>query len=325
MIGAANVNGKVANKKELQGYVTVPNKILIEDDSKAKQAIKDTLKDCVEGNFSKYLIKISERPYGDASDKKITTWEFNNEDITKIKDSTFAYYNGFLDIGENDYAFNEVNVKMQNCLKIGEQAFFRNSCLHEIYFPKVKEIGGNAFVNTFMKRIDLPDCIKIDNYVFQNCFRVEEINLPKVKELGDGVFQDTGLMSSLSNISLPSMTYFNTSCFNGSVFQNALFSNENITQMGGNYYFYAPFMDGKKIKRIIIPKCTTVPKLGSVDGLVGNNATLKAQVTIYVPRAMVEQYKAATNWSAFNIAAIEDNRAELQGIFTELDELEGWS
>lgn len=325
MIGAANVNGKVANKKELQGYVTVPNKILIEDDSKAKQAIKDTLKDCVEGNFSKYLTKISERPYSDASDKKITTWEFNNEDITKIKDSTFAYYNGFLDIGENDYYFNEVNVKLPNCLEIGEQAFFRNACLHEIYFPKVKEIGQGAFLNTFMKRIDLPECIKIDSYVFQNCFNVKEINLPKVKKLGDSVFQDTGMNSSLSNISLPSMTYLNSYYFYGSVFQNALFSNENITQMGGSSQYYAPFRDSQRIKRIIIPKCTTVPKLGSVDGLVGDNATLKAQVTIYVPRAMVEQYKAATNWSAYNIAAIEDNRAELQGIFTELDELEGWN
>lgn len=324
MIGAANVNGKVANKKELQGYVTVPNKILIEDDSKAKQAIKDTLKDCVEGNFSKYLIKIGERPYGD-TDKKVTIWEFNNEDITKIKDNTFAHYNGFLDIGEDDYAFNEVNVKFPNCLEIGEQAFYRNTCLHEIYFPKVKRIGRTAFYNTFMKRIDLPDCMKIGSYVFQNCFRVEEINLPKVKELGDGVFTDTGLMSSLSNISLPSMTYFNSYYFDGSVFQNALFSNENITQMGGSSQYYAPFKDSQRIKRIIIPNCTVVPKLRSVDGLVGNNATLKAQVTIYVPRAMVEQYKAATNWSAFNIAAIEDNRAELQGIFTELDELEGWS
>lgn len=324
MIGAANVNGKVANKKELKGYVTVPNKILIEDDSKAKQAIKDTLKDCVEGNFSKYLVKIGERPYHD-TDKKVTIWEFNNEDITKIKDSTFAHYNGFLDIGENDYYLNEVNVKMPNCLKIGERAFYGSNCLHEIYFPKVKEIGQNAFYNTFMKRIDLPDCIKIGNNVFWSCYYVEEINLPKVKELGDGVFRDTGENGGLSNISLPSMTYFNNSCFDGSVFQNALFSNENITQMGGNYYFYAPFKDSERIKRIIIPKCTTVPKLGSVDGLVGNNATLKAQVTIYVPRAMVEQYKAATNWSAFNIAAIEDNRAELQGIFTELDELEGWS
>lgn len=324
MIGAANVNGKVANKKELQGYVTVPNKILIEDDSKAKQAIKDTLKDCVEGNFSKYLVKIGERPYHDTN-KKVTIWEFNNEDITKIKESTFARYNGFLDIGQNDYYFNEVNVKMPNCLKIGERAFYRSSCLHEIYFPKVKEIEQDAFHSTFMKRIDLPDCIKIGNNVFWSCYYVEEINLPKVKELGDAVFQYTGEYRGLSNISLPSMTYFNNSCFNGSVFQNALFSNENITQMGGNYYFHAPFCDSERIKRIIIPKCTTVPKLGSVDGLVGNNATLKAQVTIYVPRAMVEQYKAATNWSAFNIAAIEDNRAELQGIFTELDELEGWS
>ena len=324
MIGAANVNGKVANKKELQGYVTVPNKILIEDDSKAKQAIKDTLKDCVEGNFSKYLVKIGERPYGD-TDKKVTIWEFNNEDITKIKDSTFAYYNGFLDIGENDYPFNEVNVKLPNCLEIGEESFYRNTCLHEIYFPKVKRIGQNAFFNTFMKRIDLPECIEIGSNAFQRCFHVKEINLPKVKKLSDYVFQDTGMNSSLSNISLPSMTYLNSYYFNGSVFQNALFSNENITQMGGSSQYYAPFWGSKEIKRIIIPNCTVVPKLGSVDGLVGNDATIKAQVTIYVPRAMVEQYKAATNWSAYNIAAIEDNRAELQGIFTELDELEGWS
>lgn len=325
MIGAANVNGKVANKKELQGYVTVPNKILIEDDSKAKQAIKDTLKDCVEGNFSKYLIKISERPYSDTSDKKIITWEFNNEDITKIKDNMFAYYNGFLDIGEDDYSFNEVNVKMPNCLEIGENSFYRNSCLHEIYFPKVKKIGRNAFLNTLMKIIDLPECIEIDSYAFQLCYHVKEINLPKVKKLGEGVFRDTGRYSSLSNISLPSMTYLNSYCFDSSVFQNALFSNENITQMGGSSQYYAPFRDSTKIKRIIIPNCTTVPKLGSVNGLVGENAAIKAQVTIYVPRAMVEQYKTATNWSAFNIAAIEDNRAELQGIFTELDELEGWS
>ena len=43
MIGAANVNGKVANKKELQGYVTVPNKVVWDKEkiAEVEQAAQD--------------------------------------------------------------------------------------------------------------------------------------------------------------------------------------------------------------------------------------------------------------------------------------------
>ena len=388
MIGAANVNGKVANKKELQGYVTVPNKVVWDKEkiAEVEQAAQDkvnaaeakaaqdiaaaaaenekalaakdkeckakieevkaqsdervdnTVNEIVQGDYN-YCEFVREEPVSDTDSRLCGYYRFYNDKITRVGYYAFASASYYQILGnywnrkeESDKYDSRVYVTLDlpNCTQIMDKAFYKQP-ISELKLPKCKGIMENAFNYSGegkIKKLDLPECTRIEDSAFYYQ-PISEINLPKCIDINQA-FNET---AKITKIYLPAMTDVSKTMFSGCPnLESALFDNENITKLGGSAYYYAPFYytsytNAKdcNLKHIIIPNCTTVPKLGSVDGLVGDNATAKAKVTIYVPRAMVEQYKAATNWSAFNIAAIEDNRAELQGIFTELDELEGWS
>ena len=388
MIGAANVNGKVANKKELQGYVTVPNKVVWDKEKIAEieQAAQDRVnaaeakaaqdiaaaaaenekalaakdKECeakiaevkaqsdervdnainetIQGDYN-YCEFVREEPISNTDSRLCGYYRFYNDKITIV--GYYAFASGFFKILGNYWDRKEesdkydsrvyITVDLPNCTQIMDSAFYAQP-ISELKLPKCRIIEGSAFnyVGSIgkIKKLDLPECttIKIAAFHYQP---ISEINLPKCIDI-ENAFNNS---AEITKVYLPAMTDVSKKMFSECPnLESVLFDNENITKFGGSAYYFAPFYytsytsaENCNLKHIIIPKCTTVPTLGSVDGLVGNNATAKAKVTIYVPRAMVEQYKAATNWSAYNIAAIEDNRAELQGIFTELDELEGWS
>lgn len=388
MIGAANVNGKVANKKELQGYVTVPNKVVWDKEkiAEVEQAAQDKVnaaeakaaqdiaaaaaenekalaakdKECeakiaevkaqsdervdnainkvILGNYN-YCEFIREEPVSDTDSRLCGYYRFYNDKITRVGYYAFAsssYYQilgNYWDRKEESNKYESrvyVTADLPNCEMIMDYAFYLQP-ISELKLPKCKiilEYAFNTVSKGYIKKLKLPECIKIEDSAFYNQ-PISEINLPKCIYI-DSAFNET---AEVIKVHFPAMTDVSRTIIRGcSTLISALFDNENITKFGGSGYYYAPFYYTSytsakdcNLKHIIIPKCTTVPKLSSVDGLVGDNATAKAKVTIYVPRAMVEQYKAATNWSAYNIAAIEDNRAELQGIFTELDALEGWS
>lgn len=388
MIGAVNVNGKVANKKELQGYVTVPNKVVWDKEkiAEVEQAAQDKVnaaeakaaqdiaaaaaenekalaakdKECeakieevkaqsdgrvdnainetIQGDYN-YCEFVREEPVSDTDSRLCGYYRFYNDKIIIIGFYAFAsssYYQilgNYWDRKEESNKYDSrvyVAVDLPNCTQILDCAFYKQP-ISELKLPKCRTISDSAFNYTkegYIKKLDLPECIRINDSAFY--FQpISEINLPKCIDI-DNAFNDS---AKITKVYLPAMTDISKKMFSGCPnLESVLFDNENITKFGGSYSFYAPFYytsytsaKNCNLKHIIIPNCTTVPKLGSVDGLVGDNATAKSKVTIYVPRAMVEQYKAATNWSAYNIAAIEDNKAELQGIFTELDELEGWS
>lgn len=389
MIGAANVNGKVANKKELQGYVTVPNKVVWDKEKIAEieQAAQDKVnaaeakaaqdiaaaaaenekalaakdKECeakieevkaqsdervdnainetIQGDYN-YCEFVREEPISDTDSSLCGYYRFYNDKITIVQGYAFASHSLYNLLGnywgrkeESDKYDSRVyvTVDLPNCEMILDNAFLEQRIVSELKLPKCKRINNSAFKAASggkIEKIDLPECIRIEDKAFYYQ-PISEINLPKCIYINDA-FNDR---AEITKVYLPAMTDVSERMFSECPnLESALFDNENITTFGGSAYYDAPFYypsytsaKNCNLKHIIIPKCTTVLKLGSVDGLVGDNATAKAKVTIYVPRAMVEQYKAATNWSAFNIAAIEDNRAELQGIFTELDELEGWS
>ena len=388
MIGAANVNGKVANKKELQGYVTVPNKVVWDKEkiAEVEQAAQDKVnaaeakaaqdiaaaaaenekalaakdKECeakiaevkaqsderVDNAINKVILGdynycefIREEPVSDTDSRLCGYYRFYNDKITLVGYYAFAsrsYYQILGDYWDRKEESNKydsrvyVTADLPNCEMIMDYAFYKQP-ISELKLPKCKIILEHAFYTDsegYIKKLKLPECIEIEDSAFCNQ-PISEINLPKCTYI-DSAFNKT---AEVIKVHFPAMTDVSRKIISEcSTLRSALFDNENITKFGGSVYYYAPFYYSSytsakdcNLKHIIIPKCTTVPKLGSVDGLVGENATAKAKVTIYVPRTMVEQYKAATNWSAYNIAAIEDNRAELQGIFTELDALEGWS
>ena len=344
MIGAANVNGKVANKKELQGYVTVPNKVVWDKEkiAEVEQAAQDKIsaaeakaaqdiaaaaaenekalaakdKECkakieevkaqsdervdnainevVQGDYN-YCEFVREEPISDTDSRLCGYYRFYNDKITKVGFYAFAsssYYQilgNYWDRKEESDKYESrvyITLDLPNCEMIMDYAFYKQP-ISELKLPKCKRIMENAFSHLGspgeIKKLDLPECTTIEDSAFYYQ-TISEINLPKCIDI-DSAFNKT---AKITKIYLPAMTDVSKTIIQEcSTLISALFDNENITKLGGSAYYYAPFYypsymsaNNCNLKHIIIPKCTTVPKLGSVDGLVGENVAAKAKVTI---------------------------------------------
>lgn len=80
---------------------------------------------------------------------------------------------------------------VEGTIKIGDGAFYGNSCLESIVLPStIVEIGNNAFYGCYFTRILLPDSIKrIGDFAFGNCEFLSKIVIPKGLEfLGKEAF-----------------------------------------------------------------------------------------------------------------------------------------
>lgn len=80
---------------------------------------------------------------------------------------------------------------VEGTIKIGDGAFYGNSCLESIVLPStIVEIGNNAFYGCYFTRILLPDSIKrIGDFAFGNCEFLSKIVFPKGLEfLGKEAF-----------------------------------------------------------------------------------------------------------------------------------------
>lgn len=88
----------------------------------------------------------------------------------------------------------------EGTIKIGDGAFYENSCLESIVLPStIVEIGNHAFFGCFFTRILLPDSIKkIGNLAFGNCEFLSKIVIPKGLEfLGEKAFWGCKRISEL--------------------------------------------------------------------------------------------------------------------------------
>ena len=152
---------------------------------------------------------------------------------------------------------------------IGGSAF--NSCtsLTSIAIPNsVTSIGNDAFSNcSGLTSIIIPNSvISIDERAFSNCTSLTSITIP------DGV-------TSISNLIFLNCTGLTSITIGNSV--------TNIGQMA--------FYDCISLTEIDFSTHTTVPTLYSTDAFENTPANL----TIKVPSALVDEWKAATNWVAY--------------------------
>ncbi len=155
---------------------------------------------------------------------------------------------------------------------------------------QIKQLGWYAFYNCIaLECVDLPNITIMGQGVFTGCSGLKKINIPKITALQQGTFSGC---SSLVVLDLPGVT--------------ALMGN----QMVKNCYALTA----------MILRYTSVCGFQYSGGLAASSiATGKAY--IYVPSALVDSYKAATNWSQFadQFRALEDYTVD--GTITgELDE-----
>lgn len=174
----------------------------------------------------------------------------------------------------------------------------------------ITTIGITAFsFCTALEIVDLPEVTDLGNQTFQDTGVFKVFNAPKATTSGNGVF----VRSQNTKITLPSLIDIKPSMFQYSRLDYADFS--SAASIATCAFQSCP------LTKLILRKTDSICVLSAADG-VGYSVNIpKGTGYIYVPRALVDTYKAATNWSTYatQFRALEDYTVD--GTITgELDE-----
>lgn len=157
--------------------------------------------------------------------------------------------------------------------KVGAYAFYKCTALTSINLTKCTEIGTDAFNNcSALAFVDLPNCTIMTAHPFSQCKALEKVHLPALKEIPTQGFQN----ASGKIIDTSKLTYI------------------------GNYAIHQGWFDHLLLRN------------NTICSLHSSTSGINAVGRVYVPAALVDTYKAATNWSAYStkFRPLEDYTAD---------------
>ena len=226
--------------------------------------------------------------------------------------------------GVDGYSPITVNVEASGNTDLEDALITHKISLAEYSNDRVTSVGyGTFYGNTNMAKISVPNVKSIDGYAFYKCTSLTTFDAPLLTSVGTYAFSYTKLSSiyfpaletsttySFSDITmpstvcLPSLKTVANSCFRNS--KGITSADFAIVSKVDNLAFY--FCNG--LETLILRKADAICTLSNTNAL---SSTKIANGTgyIYVPSALVEEYKVATNWSTYSaqIRAIEGSEYE---------------
>ena len=243
-------------------------------------------------------------------------------DIDALVNRTITEYSSdtLTTVGERAFYSCEslTTVDLPACTTVKSSGF--NSCtvLKEIDLPVCTTVGNSAFSYCdFLTTVDLPACTSIGTHAFHYCTRLASVNLPVCKSINTNAFLSC---TSLKEIDLPACTTVGDSAFNGGSLTTI---NLPVCKTIGDRAF-----GNCDFTSVDLPVCTSIDEdafyaclalvtliLRSETMVTLNNINAFASTPIesgtgyiYVPSALIDTYKADTNWSTYanQFRAIED-------------------
>lgn len=225
----------------------------------------------------------------------------------------------------NAYAFYKCDaiteVNFPNVTSINVASFQQCGNLQYAYFPKLTDIDANAFAYTKLQTADFPlvtgittggflDCSElvtanfpiatsVGSKAFNGCASLESINAPEITSVGSGTFEGC---SALTSLYFPKAKTINGRAFFGCSSATKIDLPVAATIPGGY-----TFGDCTALTALILRKSDAICTLAYATSF--NNTPISGGTGyIYVPAALVDNYKSATNWSTYanQIRAIED-------------------
>lgn len=168
----------------------------------------------------------------------------------------------------------------------------------------ITTVGSYGFAGcTALESVDLPAVTRIGDHGFAMCSKLENINFPMLGSIAYNSFRNcTKLTQFITNSHFSSR--LDSSTFEGcSSLVKADFYHI-ATAEGISSYALACAM----LETVIIRNTDAVPYMGKNAFGAASTKMNKGEGNIYVPAAMVDAYKAGTNWAAYadQIRAIED-------------------
>ena len=201
---------------------------------------------------------------------------------------------------------------------VGKSAFYGCTALTAVDVPNATSIASFAFLGcTALASVNAPNVTKAGgvydetNGVFRDCTSLTSVNLTNLVSMGGGLFYNC---TALTHVGLPSVTICQGRIFQGCT-NLAVVDLTVVTSILGFYGLY-----GCTNLKAVILRAGSVVTLGA-GNCFQNSSVANGTGYIYVPSALVDTYKAATNWSTYaaQFRALEDYTVD--GTITgELDE-----
>jgi hypothetical protein len=149
-----------------------------------------------------------------------------------------------------------------------------------------------------LKTVDLPNATSIGTYAFYYCTAMTRITAPKVTTLNTYAFYNS---DKLASVNFPLATTIPTQCFYScSILSKADFG--AAKSIAANALVYCEALTALILRRADAI-CTLANKNALTDTAIANGTGY-----VYVPAALIETYKTASNWSTYaaQFRAIED-------------------
>ena len=175
--------------------------------------------------------------------------------------------------------------------------------LTSVELPAATSVGSSAFQGcTGLTSVELPAAISVGSNAFQGCTALTSVELPAATSVGSNAFQGC---TALTSVELPCLRTVGWMMFQGcSSLKVVDFGTDSIgpASLGSNCFQQCTALD-----TMILRRSTSVVPMGALSTFTGTPIA-NGTGYIYVPRALVDKYKAATNWSVYadQIRAIED-------------------
>ena len=225
-----------------------------------------------------------------------------------------------------------IHANLPKITSIGSNMFEGCTQLTSVDMPLLSSItGGYSFYNCqSLTSVNMPLLSSIiADRTFRSCKNLTSIDLPELTKVGTGTFTDC---TSLTSVNLPKLSVSTGSevqNFNGmkDMF-NGCTALPSITLPSITVIYEAMFQKCSSLKKVDTPavvnilnfafdKCTSLVALilrsDTCSGLQSTSVFSSTPITsgtgyIYVPAALVDSYKSATNWSnyASQFRALED-------------------
>lgn len=204
----------------------------------------------------------------------------------------FSITNNATEISGHSFEYKYLKTgSFPNATKVGENAFSNCTLLTSISLPKAESISTQALgYCKSLTEITLESCKTATAGSFRNDVALKTVNLPVcTKLMGAYSFASCEM---LENVNIPMITSLGTYCFSGcSALKTLDFQAESVRIMG--YCF-----NNAGLTTLVFSGSTSVAILESASAFWGTPIA-SGTGNIYVPDALLEDWKAETNWSSY--------------------------
>ena len=198
-----------------------------------------------------------------------------------------------------------VEVSLSNVETVGNYAISNDEKLSSLSIPKVKSIGNNTINYVDIESFDCPELEYIGDYALRHCDSLTTLNIPNVETIGTSSIAAGGSNSICYCSSLESIVLKKVEVVSGGIgydCPNLKSADLYIATSVG-----AIFRSSPNFETLII-RTQDVVCSAAAGSLLQGTKIAGGTGYIYVPAALIEDYKVATNWTKYasQFRAIED-------------------